>query len=75
MKRHARASDHTPLLAGVLRMSGGIYLSMRQALTNFLQDVLPAVIMLTEHGRRKTATVNDVLYALKKHGMCVKLLS
>lgn len=41
-----------------------------EALRNFLRDILRDMIIITEHGRRHTATVMDVLLALKRKGRC-----
>lgn len=39
-----------------------------KALREFLRDILRDMIIITEHGRRHTATVMDVLLALKRKG-------
>lgn len=38
------------------------------ALETFLENVIRDSVAYMEHARRKTITVRDVVYALKKHG-------
>lgn len=56
--------------AGVKRISSGVYTEMRQVLVAFLKGVIPDATTLAEHCRRSTITVNDILLALKRRGMC-----
>ena len=56
--------------AGVRRMSTDFPSEAMEALRNFLRDILRDMIIITEHGRRHTATVMDVLLALKRKGRC-----
>jgi len=56
--------------AGVKRFGGPrVYDEARHSLREFLQTVLRDVFAFTEHSRRMTVSVNDVLYALKRRGM------
>jgi len=52
-------------------MSGDVHTEARTALRSFLHDILHDVVIITEHSRRQTATVMDVLLALKRRGRCV----
>ncbi|KAK9908160.1 hypothetical protein WJX75_003593 [Coccomyxa subellipsoidea] len=54
--------------AGVRRMSTDFPSEAMEALRDFLRDILRDMIIITEHGRRHTATVMDVLLALKRKG-------
>ncbi|CAL5230008.1 g13448 [Coccomyxa viridis] len=54
--------------AGVKRMSGDVSTEARTALRSFLQGIIHDVVIITEHSRRQTATVMDVLLALKRRG-------
>ena len=49
-------------------MSGEVSTEARTALRSFLQGIIHDVVIITEHSRRQTATVMDVLLALKRHG-------
>lgn len=53
---------------GVKRISSQIYDETRQTLKIFLENVIADAVTYTEHGRRKTVTAMDVLYALKRQG-------
>ena len=52
-------------------MSGDVSTEARTALRSFLQGIVHDVVIITEHSRRQTATVMDVLLALKRRGRCV----
>ena len=54
--------------AGVKRMSKLVYEETRGVLKVFLEDVVRDAVTFTEHARRKTVTVGDILYALKRQG-------
>lgn len=54
--------------AGVKRISGRIYEETRGVLKTFLENVIRDAVAYTEHARRKTVTVMDVTYALKRQG-------
>ena len=53
---------------GVKRISGTIYEETRSVLKLFLENLIRDAITYTEHGRRKTVTAIDVVFALKKAG-------
>lgn len=53
---------------GVKRISGLIYEEIRGVLRVFLENVIRDASVYTEHGKRKTVTAMDVVYALKRHG-------
>ena len=53
---------------GVKRISGQVYEEARGVLKVFLENVIRDAVTYTEHARRKTVTVTDVVYALKRQG-------
>lgn len=53
---------------GVKRIAGGVYGETREVLKAFLTNVLRDTLTYTEHARRKTVTVMDVVHALKRQG-------
>ena len=53
---------------GVKRISGLIYEEVRGVLKVFLENIIRDAVTYTEHGRRKTVTAFDVVYALKRNG-------
>ena len=53
---------------GVKRISGLIYEEARGVLKIFLEDIIRDAVTYTEHARRKTVTVMDVVHALKRNG-------
>jgi histone H4 len=53
---------------GVKRISGMMYEETRTVLKSFLENVIKDSVTYTEHGRRKTVTALDVVYALKRQG-------
>jgi histone H4 len=53
---------------GVKRISAPVYEDSRKVLKKFLDDVIRDAITYAEHGRRKTITAMDVVYALKRQG-------
>ena len=53
---------------GVKRINGDIYKETREVLKSFLENVVRDAVTYTEHGRRKTVTAMDVVYALKRQG-------
>jgi histone H4 len=55
--------------AGVKRISLGIYEEAPAALRAWLSKIIHDACALTEHARRMTVIVNDVLLALKRNGM------
>lgn len=56
---------------GVKRISGMVYEDIRNVLKNFLQNVIRDSITYTEHGKRRTVTAMDVVYALKRQGRTI----
>lgn len=60
---------------GVKRMSADVPTEARAALRSFLHDILRDVVIITEHSRRQTASVMDILLALKRNGRCVTINS
>jgi histone H4 len=56
---------------GVKRLSGLIYEETRDVLKQFLKNVLHDAVSYTEHANRKTVTVMDVVYALKRQGRTI----
>ena len=53
---------------GVKRISSDIYQYTRTVLRSWLESVVRDSITYTEHGKRKTVTASDVVYALKRKG-------
>ncbi len=53
---------------GVKRISGLIYDETREVLSKFVKSVIQDSIIYMEHSRRKTVTVMDIVYALKRQG-------
>lgn len=53
---------------GVKRISGQVYEETRGITKEFLENMIRDSITYTEHARRKTVTVEDVVYALKRQG-------
>ncbi|KFY07130.1 hypothetical protein V492_07420 [Pseudogymnoascus sp. VKM F-4246] len=53
---------------GVKRISAMIYDDTREAMKAHLQMILKDCIIFLEHANRKTVTVGDVLFALKRIG-------
>jgi len=56
---------------GVKRISGLIYEETRGVLKVFLEHVIRDAITYTEHARRKTVTLMDVVYALNRQGRTI----
>lgn len=77
-KRHlvSRPSTHIskPALkrlarrGGVVRINNDIYDAARGLLRAFLENVVRDAAVYTAHGRRRTVTSLDVVYALKRNG-------
>lgn len=55
--------------AGIKRISGTLYEETRSHLKTFLESVIRDSTVYTEHAKRKTVTVNDVVYGLKNNKM------
>jgi len=53
---------------GVKRISALIYEDIRQALSNHLRNLLRDCCMMVDYAQRKTVTVTDVIFALKRLG-------
>lgn len=53
---------------GVKRISGNLYDDIRTAMTDRLKLILEDCTTFVEHAGRKTVTVTDVIFALKRHG-------
>jgi histone H4 len=56
---------------GVKRISGLIYDEARVVVKEFLINIIRDAVTYTEHARRKTVTVMDVVYALKHNGRTI----
>ena len=55
--------------AGVKRINAGIYDEAPTAMRSWLGKIIRDAVTLTEHSRRFTVTINDVLMALKRNGL------
>ncbi len=53
---------------GVKRISGLIYEVIRGVLKVYLENVIRDAVIYTELAKRKTTTVMDVVYAVKRNG-------
>ena len=53
---------------GVKRISGLVYEETRNALKDFLKDIIGDAVTYSDHARRRTVTNMDILYSLKKRG-------
>jgi len=53
---------------GVRRISGAMYPEVRGLLRSFLQKIIRTAVVYTDHARRKTVSVYDVIHALKHEG-------
>ena len=53
---------------GVKRISLLVYEEVRGVLKIFLEQVIQDAVTYTDHARRKTVSVMDVVYALKRRG-------
>lgn len=53
---------------GVKRIGTGMYENMRGNIKEFVTQILCDAINLTDHARRKTVTVQDMIHALKLRG-------
>ncbi|KHJ91505.1 core histone H2A/H2B/H3/H4 [Oesophagostomum dentatum] len=60
---------------GVKRISGLIYEETRGVLKVFLENVIRDAVTYCEHAKRKTVTAMDVVYALKRQGRTLYVLS
>nr|UHA57732.1 histone H4.1 [Crypthecodinium cohnii] len=57
--------------AGCQRISAQIYDETKGLLATFLQDILNAAAVYTDHAKRKTVALDDVIYSLKRRGKVV----
>ncbi|KAF7945957.1 uncharacterized protein EAE97_004995 [Botrytis byssoidea] len=53
---------------GVKRISSLIYGDVREAIKSRLNEILKDCVAIVEHSKRKTVTVNDVIWALRRQG-------
>ena len=53
---------------GVQRISGAMYPEVRGLLRSFLEKMIRTAVVYTDHARRKTVSVYDVIHALKREG-------
>ena len=53
---------------GVRRIGKEIYDETRFVLREFLKNTIRDAVIYTDHGKRKTVTVMDVVFALKRQG-------
>ena len=53
---------------GIKRIAGLVYEETRGVMKVFLENVIRDAVTYTEHARRKTVTVLDIVYALKRQG-------
>ena len=53
---------------GVRRISSAIYDEIRGCLRVFLEEVVRDIITYVDYAKRRTVTVTEVLFALKRHG-------
>ncbi|TVY56844.1 Histone H4 [Lachnellula cervina] len=51
---------------GVKRISSMIYQETRDVMKIYLSSILKDCVLITEHSKRKTVTVTDVIWALKR---------
>jgi histone H4 len=54
---------------GIKRINGNIYEEVRGVLKCWLEPIIRDASSYSEHGRRKTVTGMDVVYALKRQGV------
>mmetsp|Transcript_37613 Transcript_37613/g.56795 ORF Transcript_37613/g.56795 Transcript_37613/m.56795 type:complete len:223 (+) Transcript_37613:168-836(+) len=57
--------------AGCQRISAEIYDETKGVLATFLQEILNAAAVYTDHAKRKTVALDDVIYSLKRRGKVV----
>ncbi|KAK7927083.1 histone [Apiospora marii] len=53
---------------GVKRISAHVYSETRHAMRAYLEMILKDAAQYCEYRRAKTITLNDILYALRRHG-------
>ena len=57
--------------AGVKRVSNPIYAESRAVLKQYLRTILAETIKITDHSKRRTIKVEDVLYAMSRHHVAI----
>ncbi|EJW05064.1 hypothetical protein EDEG_00845 [Edhazardia aedis USNM 41457] len=78
-KRHKRSTQQPNTITkpaikrlarrgGVKRVSKLVYDNANNLLRKYLEDLLQDVVTYAEHAKRKTVSVTDVIYALKRNG-------
>ena len=55
--------------AGAKRIGGDVYDEVREAVKNFMDDLIKKSIIFTEHSKRKTVNEYDVKEALRIKGV------
>jgi len=53
---------------GVKRISATIYDETRGVIKDYLKSLMHDIVAVTDHCKRKTVTIGDVVFALKKRG-------
>lgn len=53
---------------GIKRISGTLYDDARQAMIDRIKAILEECVIYLDHSKRKTVTVRDVIFALKRQG-------
>lgn len=53
---------------GVKRIGGQVYEESRKVLKTYLEDIIRDAVTYTEYAKRKTVSLGDVTYALKRQG-------
>ena len=56
---------------GVKRISGNVYQDVRDVLRRFVDGVVRDATAYTEHAKRKTVSVQDIVAALRKRGRAI----
>ena len=54
--------------AGVKRIAAGFFGEAQLALRDWLERIVHDAVIVTEHGRRHTVVLSDMLVALKRNG-------
>src|SRR5665648_620985 len=57
------------LKAGVARLDGETYDTVRSSLREFLDNILKDAVIVKDHAKRKTLMVQDIKYALDRQGI------
>ena len=56
---------------GVKRIAGPVYAEVRSVLRSFTDAVVRDASAYTEHGKRRTVSVSDIVAALRKRGRAI----